>query len=309
MGISGGVAVALEGVRASVAALDALEREDASLASGLDVGFGVGAGVDVLQRRYEIRLERLELTSRLEAQLAAVKAQDAADAVGFQEAMTPPDASVQDRTYAQMSVVEEIAGVLTVSSAGAGALVEQSRRVCSLPLVMNALAAGVMSWQHAQIVADETEGLDAVGAAGLVAHFFDPDAPDPARGALPGELVPSRFRAKIRAWRERHHPESIQKRHVKGVADRRMEYTPDKDGMAWVSLYLPGDTACAIWNRTTATARGLQGPDEPRTLTHSGRTSPPASSSATCRWRVRVPPAPPRAPKVSQGSGRFLPRG
>jgi hypothetical protein len=46
-----------------------------------------------------------------------------------------------------------------------------------------------------------------------------------------------------------------------------MEYTPDKDGMAWLSLYLPGYTACAIWNRTTATARGLQGPNEPRTLT------------------------------------------
>ncbi|QDG62854.1 HNH endonuclease signature motif containing protein [Pseudarthrobacter sp. NIBRBAC000502771] len=271
MGIGGGVGVVLEGVRASVAALDALKREDASLAAGLDVGFGlgagVGAGVDVLQRRYEIRLERLELTSRLEAQLAGVKARDAADAVGFQEAMTPPDASVQDRTYAQMSVVEEIAGVLTISSAGAGALVEQSRRICSLPLVMNALAAGVMSWQHSRIVADETEGFDAVGAAGLADHFFDPDTPNPARGALPGELVPSRFRAKVRGWRERHHPESIQKRHVKGVADRRMEYTPDRDGMAWVSLYLPGDTACAIWNRTTATARGLQGPNEPRTLT------------------------------------------
>jgi len=46
-----------------------------------------------------------------------------------------------------------------------------------------------------------------------------------------------------------------------------MEYTPDRDGMAWISLRLPGDTACAIWNRTTATARGLQGPNEPRTLT------------------------------------------
>ncbi|QDG90381.1 HNH endonuclease signature motif containing protein [Pseudarthrobacter sp. NIBRBAC000502770] len=263
MGIGGGVGVALEGVRASVAALDALEREDASLAAGASVG----AGVDVLQRRYEIRLERLEVASRLEAQLAGVKAQDAADAVGFQEAMTPPDASVQDRTYAQMSVVEEIAGVLTISSAGAGALVEQSRRICSLPLVMNALAAGVMSWQHARVVADETEGLTPEGALKLVAHFFDPDAPDPARGAAPGELVPSRFRAKIRGWRERHHPESIQKRHAKGVADRRMEYTPDRDGMAWVSLYLPGDTACAIWNRTTATARGLQGTNEPRTLT------------------------------------------
>src|SRR6476620_3107690 len=267
MGIGGGVGVVLEGVRASVAALDALEREDASLAAGLDVGFGVGAGVDVLQRRYEIRVERLEVASRLEAQLAGVKARDAADAVGFQEAMTPPDASVEDRTYGQMSVVEEIAGVLTVSSAAAGALVEQSRRICSLPPVMNALAAGVMSWQHARVVADETEGLDAVGAAGLVAHFFDPATPHPARGAAPGELVPSRFRAKVRAWRERHHPETLEKRHAKGVADRRMEYTPDKDGMAWVSLYLPGDTACAIWNRTTATARGLQGPDEPRTLT------------------------------------------
>jgi hypothetical protein len=37
--------------------------------------------------------------------------------------------------------------------------------------------------------------------------------------------------------------------------------------MAWISLYVPGDTACAIRNRTTAQARGLQGPQEPRTLT------------------------------------------
>ncbi|MGN7236121.1 HNH endonuclease signature motif containing protein, partial [Micrococcus luteus] len=133
-----------------------------------------------------------------------------------------------------------------------------------------ALSAGAVSWQHAKIIADETEGLDAAGAAGaagLVAHFFDPDAPNASRGAAPGDLIPSRFRAKVRGWRERHHPESIEKRHAKGVADRRMEYAPDRDGMAWVSLYLPGDTACAIWNRTTATARGLQGPDEERTLT------------------------------------------
>ncbi|UKA76864.1 HNH endonuclease signature motif containing protein [Arthrobacter sp. FW306-07-I] len=269
MAVISGVGAGVEGVQASVAALGALDaisvldREDAFLASGI----AVGPGVDVLRRRYEIRLERLELTARLEAQLAAMKARDAAEAVGFQQAMTPPDASVQDRTYAEMSAVEEIAGVLTVSSAAAGALVEQSRKICSLPPVFQALSAGAMSWQHARIVADETEGLDQAGAAALVAHFFDPDAPHPARGAAPGELVPSRFRAKVRAWRERHHPETLQKRHAKGVTDRRMEYTPDRDGMAWVSLYLPGDTACAIWNRTTATARGLQGPNEPRTIT------------------------------------------
>ncbi|MDQ0116979.1 DUF222 domain-containing protein [Pseudarthrobacter sp902506025] len=263
MGIGGGVGVALEGIHASIAALNALEKEDAFLASGAHAG----AGMDVFQRRYELCLEGLELTARLEAQLTALKSRQAARAVELQQAMTPPDATVQDRTYADMSVVEEIAGVLTISSAAAGALVEQSRRICSLPMVFQALAAGDMSWQHARIVADETEGLTPEGALKLVAHFFDPAAPQRARGAAPGELVPSRFRAKVRGWRERHHPESIEKRHAKSAADRRMEYTPDRDGMAWVSLYLPGDTACAIWNRTTATARGLQGPTEERTLT------------------------------------------
>jgi hypothetical protein len=46
-----------------------------------------------------------------------------------------------------------------------------------------------------------------------------------------------------------------------------MEYSPDRDGMAWVSLYMAADKACAIWNKSSALARGLQGPDERRTLT------------------------------------------
>ncbi|WP_285247211.1 HNH endonuclease signature motif containing protein [Pseudarthrobacter sp. efr-133-R2A-89] len=263
MGIGSDLAVVMEGVSASVAALSGLVLADGYLTSDLHAG----ADVDVLQRRYGLYLERLELVARLEAQLAAVKAQDVADAIDIQHALLPPDAPVEERTYAEMSAVEEIAGILTISSPAAGALVEQSRRVCSLPPVFETLSAGGVSWQHARIVADETEGLTPDSAAGLVAHFFDPDAPHPARGAAPGELVPSRFRAKVRAWRERHHPESLEKRHVKGVADRRMDYAPDRDGMAWLSLYLPGDTACAIWNRSTATARRLQRPDEPRTLT------------------------------------------
>jgi hypothetical protein len=262
MGNGAGTAAAMEGVHASVERLDAMFLEDASLASD-----SAGAGVDVLQRRYEIRLDRLELLSGLEGQVAALKAQDAAESIEIQHAMTPPEAPVHERTYAEMSAVEEIAGVLTVSSAAAGAFVTQCRQTCSLPLVLNALSSGAISWQHARIIADETEGLDSAGAAALVAHFFDPDAPKPARGAAPGELVPSRFRAKVRGWRERHHPETLEKRHTKSAADRRMEYTPDRDGMGWVSLYLPGDTANAIWNRTTALARGLQGPDEPRTMT------------------------------------------
>ena len=109
-------------------------------------------------------------------------------------------------------------------------------------------------------------GLDAAGAAALEAHFLDPGAPNPARGCPAGDLVPSRFRAKARAWRERHHPASIEERHTRSAADRRVEYAPDRDGMAWLSAHLPADTAAGIWDRTTAAARALQGPDEARTL-------------------------------------------
>ncbi|MGN8132182.1 HNH endonuclease [Paenarthrobacter sp. 22069] len=259
----GGGGAVTEGISASVAALDALGLEDAALASDA----AVGADVDVLQRRYEPRLERLEVVKRLEGPLAAVKARDVAGAVEIQHALLAPEAALQERTYAEMSAVEEIAGILAISSRAAAALEDQSRRICTLPPVMDALSAGAVSWQHARIVADETEGLTPAGAAGLVAHFFDPEAPSPARGDTPGDLIPSRFRANVRAWRERHHPETLDKRHAKGVADRRMEYTPDRDGTAWLSLYLPGHAASAIWNRTTATARGLQSPDETRTLT------------------------------------------
>lgn len=267
MGISAGRGTGMEAIYATVAAIAALDAEDAALASAGASGTAVaGDGVDVLRRPYEIRLERLELEKKLEAQAAARKARSAAQAMDLQHAMTPPDAPLHDRTYTDMSAVEEIAGILTISSGAAAAFVAQSRRVCAMPRVMDALSTGSLSWQQAKIFVDETEALDHGAAAALVEHFFDPDAPNPARGCPATELVPARLRAKVRGWRERHHPESIEKRHAKSVADRRVEFTPDRDGMAWIACYMPADLAMAAWNRNTAIARGLQGPNETRTL-------------------------------------------
>ncbi|WP_240684910.1 HNH endonuclease signature motif containing protein [Arthrobacter nitrophenolicus] len=259
-----GVLTAAEvaGIHASVTALNALFRDDAQLRNVVD-----GTGPDVLQRAYEIRLERLGVVARLEAQIAALKARDAAEAVELQNAMTPPDARLQERTFREISVVEEIAGILTISSGAAGAFITQARRVCSLPSVYEALSCGALSWQGARIIADETENLDHPAAVALADHFLDPDAPNLARGCPATNLVPSRLRAKVRAWRERHHPESIEKRHTKSAADRRVEFTPDRDGMAWFAIYMRADCALAAWNKTTAIARGLQGHNETRTLT------------------------------------------
>ncbi len=212
-------------------------------------------------------LDGLAEVARLEARTAALKVQLAADYARAARFLAPPAASPQEQTAQEMAVVAEVACVLTVSERTAGALLSDSRALTTgLPLTLAALRAGTISWQHARILVDETTGLDPAGAAGLEAHFLDPDAPNPARGCPAGDLVPSRFRAKARAWRERHHPVSIEERHTTSAADRRVEFVPDRDGMAWLSAHLPADTAAGIWERTTAAARALQGPDEARTL-------------------------------------------
>jgi hypothetical protein len=157
---------------------------------------------------------------------------------------------------------------MTVRERAAADLLAEARELTSaLPLTMSALEVGSISWQHARIMVDETSNLGLEGARALEAHFLDPDDPGHTRGRPVGELVAGRFRARARTWRERHHPVSIEKRHAKCVADRRVLFSPDRDGMAWLSAYLPADTASGIWERITAAARAMQSPNETRTLT------------------------------------------
>jgi hypothetical protein len=238
----------------------------AVLAAELDGnGSGDAADADPMQGMSDICLDILAGAAASEPRFAALKARAAATFADNILSMAPPSASAQVQ---EASVAAEIACVLTIGPRAAGVLLSESHELTTrLPLTLSALQAGTISWQHARVMVDETASLDPAGAAALEAHFLDPDAPNPARGCLAGEMPASRFRHKARIWRERHHEESIEKRHAKCVLDRRVDYTPDKDGMAWLSAYLPADQAAAIWNRTTAVARGLQGPDEPRTLT------------------------------------------
>ncbi|MFF1253976.1 DUF222 domain-containing protein [Pseudarthrobacter sp. NPDC058329] len=190
---------------------------------------------------------------------AAVKYTDTADAVA------PPDAPVQAQ---EMAIAAEIGALLALGPRAAGSFLAASHALArELPLTLSALQAGTISWQHALVMVDETAGLDRAGAAALEAQFLGPDTPRPATAARIGEIPAYRFRHKARTWRERHHAESIEKRHAKGVADRRVEYRPDQDGMAWLSARLPAHQAVAGWNRLTALARGMQGPEETRTLT------------------------------------------
>ncbi|RAX47659.1 endonuclease [Arthrobacter sp. AQ5-06] len=272
--------------RAAVATAEALAASFAELAAVLRGGpeSSGSSGADPLHRRAEIALKTLAGVARGEAKMAALKVHAAAVYADAAETLAGPAESPQDHTGQEMAVIAEVACVLTVSERTAGAfaevacvltvsertagalLVEAYELTTTLPLTLTALQAGTISWQHARIMVDETVNLDPAGAQALEAHFLDPDAPNPARGCPAGDLIPGRFRHKARTWRERHHPVSIEKRHVRGVQNRRLEYAPEHDGMAWLSAYLPADQAAAIWDRTTTAARALQGPHEDRNL-------------------------------------------
>ncbi|BCW71788.1 hypothetical protein NicSoilB8_28320 [Arthrobacter sp. NicSoilB8] len=224
-------------------------------------------GSDPLRDLADGCLDGLAGVARLEARTAALKVRLAADYLRAATALAAPAVSPREHAVQEMALVAEVAGVLTVSERAAGALLAEAHALTTaLPLTLAALGAGTISWAHARVIIDETQNLDRAGAAGLEAHFLDPVAPDPARGCPAGELTASRFRAKARTWRERHHRDSLEARHARSAADRRVEFVPDRDGMAWLSAYLPADTAAGIWDRATTAARALQGRDEARTL-------------------------------------------
>src|SRR5207249_2629128 len=135
-----------------------------------------------------------------------------------------------------LEAIETSLALLAVSAGrGAGDVTsggcKASGVTSELPLTLAALQAGNVSWQHARVMLDETCGLEPAAAAALEAHFLHLDDPNTARGCPAGELVPARFRAKARAWRERHHPESIETRHRKGV--KTAGWNPSRTGTAW----------------------------------------------------------------------------
>ncbi|WP_142059859.1 HNH endonuclease signature motif containing protein [Pseudarthrobacter sp. B4EP4b] len=259
-------------VDASVAAFMAVLTGQDSPGSCPDSSGPVSCGAggsddDPLQRLVDGALDVLAAVGRSEAKMAAVKALAVAVVADGTKALNGPASSPYEASAQERSLVAEVGCALAIGDRAAGALLAESHALTtSLPRALAALQAGTMSWAHARTMVEQTSCLDPAAAAALEAHFLDPDAPGAARGCPVGEMPAYRFKARARTWRERHHPESLEKRHAKGVADRRVEYWPDHDGMAWVAALLPADRASAICNRLTAIARGKQGPNEPRTL-------------------------------------------
>ncbi|PTT66258.1 endonuclease, partial [Arthrobacter sp. HMWF013] len=96
-----------------------------------------------MRREADGWLDTLALTTRINAQVAAVTVHAAAGYAGTAQALAAPD--VSDRAQ-EMAVVAEVACALTVGERTAGALLAESLTLTTdLPLTLSALTAGSLS--------------------------------------------------------------------------------------------------------------------------------------------------------------------
>ncbi len=159
---------------------------------------------------------------------------------------------------ARRVIVTELACALRLPERTAERLVEESRSLMhELPGTHQALREGAVSYRHAQTVIDHANSLP-VEARREFEEQILPEAKT---------LTVAKLDRKARQAREQAHPESITLRKEKSMADRQVLVEPARDGMAWLSAFLPAEQALAIRDRLDQIARGLRSPEEPRTLT------------------------------------------
>ena len=161
-------------------------------------------------------------------------------------------------TVAHRELVTEIACAVKVPERTAERLVSHSRALLNdLPGAYRALVDGEISYRHVQTLADHAETLPVEARTGFEAAVLP----------FAKKLTVAKFDRKARDQRERSHPESIGSRAKKARENRTVTLEPARDGMAWLSGYLPAEAALAGYNRISDIALGLKDEAEARTLT------------------------------------------
>ncbi|THJ67745.1 DUF222 domain-containing protein [Arthrobacter echini] len=160
-------------------------------------------------------------------------------------------------SLALTETVVETAALLKLSEGAAARVVTESLTLTGeLTNTLAALEQGTICASRASVVVEQSRTLpdDAV-------HAFESEILQVA-----GDLNRPKLTARCRRLREKLHPETLVARRVRAESDRCVVFEPDRDGMAWLSAYLPAEQALTIHTSVDAVARSLRAPDEPRTL-------------------------------------------
>ena len=182
----------------------------------------------------------------LDARKARLLASSAAYADAFADATVPaifPLAELQALSRRSTSAALAMA-TRTPERTIQRATNDAERLVNDAPTVLASLEAGRISARHAQVITDQLCDVPAAGRA----VFLDRVLVVAERTTAAG------LRTSARVLRERLHPESITARATRSEADRRVEFEPEADGMAWVHLFTTAPIAQGIIERVEAAA-------------------------------------------------------
>ncbi|TBN57064.1 HNH endonuclease [Glaciihabitans arcticus] len=171
-------------------------------------------------------------------------------------------------------------------------LAEAEMLVNSLPATFEALSTAAISERHARVMVDQTSCLDPADIAAL----------EEVALAFAERLTAAQFDRKVRSLREKLHPETMVERRVRAEADREVELCPDRDGMAWLNVYLPAADAVAIFQRLTDLSATV--PADPRTLAQRR-----ADAARALLLRGETPGFDPADPGSWAGATHPVPRG
>ena len=185
-------------------------------------------------------------TRRLEAMQAAMRVDvinHAVDyAIGSADAFTAPSLSMaRRRDLARRAVIAELATALRLPERTMTRLVSEAWTLATdLPATLAALRSGSIDEAHARVIVDETAGLTEAPVRGRL----DMELADRATTTTAASL-----RRIARRLRESAQADSLAERHERARAERRVEFEPARDGMAWLHLHLAAGDALLIRDR------------------------------------------------------------
>jgi hypothetical protein len=125
-------------------------------------------------------------------------------------------------------------------------------------MTLDALSAGRLSWEHAEVIAKHADGLD--GDA-LTTY-------DSRLAVLAASVNPKQLEKKARHEVELAQPTTAVHRAEKAAATRRLYVEPAADGMVNLTLFAPAVEIHAIADRAVRLAAGLKAGGDPRTMGH-----------------------------------------
>jgi len=199
----------------------------------------------------------LDRVVQLQAQIDALTAARAEALVAFDEAFRaayPPEAA----PFEERAENAELACALRLPERSAQNLLGEARFLAdALPDTLARLAEGAFSYRHAQVLVDETAGLDA----------DDRSALERVSLGHAGTSTVAQFRRRVRRLREKRHPETMAARAAEARTQRSLTLDVARDGMAYLSLYTDAVTASAIYERATDAAYRESRDGDPRTIT------------------------------------------